>query len=177
MAPLKVDVLPGIGHVRRRILLEELNITLVREIAAMDMGSLKLVFGRQAYVIHQRAVGIDPTPVYPPRIRPTVTEEITLPKDENDDRILLGILYGLVEKCARQLRTRALFPRKAGLVFRYADQVEVDVDNRVVTLKGTVDSIVEKRAAGDDAWDTPGVVDVNNNLKVRRPVPQRAGER
>jgi DNA polymerase-4 len=125
MAPLKVDVLPGIGHVRRRILLEELNITLVREIAAMDMGSLKLVFGRQAYVIHQRAVGIDPTPVYPPRIRPTVTEEMTLPRDENDDRILLGILYRLVEKCARRLRTRALFPRKAGLVFRYADQVEV----------------------------------------------------
>jgi DNA polymerase-4 len=125
MAPLKVDVLPGIGHVRRRTLLEELNITLVREIAAMDMGSLKLVFGRQAYVIHQRAFGIDPTPVYPPRIRPTVTEEITLSGDENDDRILLGILYELVEKCARRLRSRALFPRKAGLVFRYADQVEV----------------------------------------------------
>ena len=125
MAPLKVDVLPGIGHVRRRILLEELNITLVREVATMDMGSLKLVFGRQAYVIHQRAFGIDPTPVYPPRIRPMVTEEITLPGDENDDRILLGILYGLVEKCARRLRSRALFPRKAGLVFRYADQVEV----------------------------------------------------
>jgi DNA polymerase-4 len=125
MAPLKVDVLPGVGHVRRRILLEELNITLVREIAAMDMGSLKLVFGRQAYVIHQRAFGIDPTPVYPLRIRPTVTEEITLPRDENDDRILLGILYGLVEKCARRLRSRALFPRKAGVVFRYADQVEV----------------------------------------------------
>ena len=125
MAPLKVDVLPGIGHVRRRILLEELNIALVREIAAMDMGRLKLVFGRQAYVIHQRAFGIDPTPVYPPRIRPTVTEEITLPGDENDDRILLGILYGLVEKCARRLRSRVLFPRKAGLVFRYGDQVEV----------------------------------------------------
>jgi osmotically-inducible protein OsmY len=54
-----------------------------------------------------------------------------------------------------------------------ADQVQVGVNNRVVTLNGTVDSIVEKRAAGDDTWDTPGVVDVNNDLKVRRPVPQR----
>jgi len=125
MAPLKVDVLPGIGHVRRRVLLEELNISLVWEIAAMDMGSLKLILGRHAYVIHQRALGIDPTPVYPPRIRPTVTEEITLPGDENDDRILLGILYGLVERCARQLRSRALLPRKASLMLRYADQVEV----------------------------------------------------
>jgi DNA polymerase-4 len=125
MAPLKVDVLPGIGQVRKRILLEELNITMVREIALMDTGSLRLVFGRQAYVIHQRAVGIDPTPVYPPRTRPTVAEEITLPKDENDDDRLLGTLYGLVEKCSHRLRTRSLLPRKAGLVIRYADQAEV----------------------------------------------------
>lgn len=125
MAPLKVDLLPGIGHVRRRVLLQELNISLVREIAVMDMGSLKLVFGRQAYVIHQRALGIDPTPVYPSRMKPTVSEEITLPGDENDDRKLLGILYGLVERCSHRLRGRGLLPRKAGLVLRYADQVEI----------------------------------------------------
>jgi DNA polymerase-4 len=125
MAPLKVDILPGVGHVRRRTLLEELNITLVREIASMDMGRLKLIFGRQAFVIHQRALGIDPTPVYPPRVRPTVAEEITLSKDENDDHKLLGILYGLLEKCARRLRYRSSFPRKAGLLLRYTDQIEV----------------------------------------------------
>ncbi len=125
MAPLKASVLPGIGHVRRRILLEELNISLVREVAALDMGALKLVFGRQAYVIHQRALGIDPTPVYPPRMEPMVAEEVTLPQDENDDEKLLGILYGLVERCTHQLLSRALFPRKAGLAFRYTDQEEI----------------------------------------------------
>jgi DNA polymerase-4 len=125
MAPLKASVLPGIGHVRRRILLEELNISLVREVAALDMGTLKLVFGRQAYLIHQRALGIDPTPVYPPRMEPMVAEEVTLPQDENDDEKLLGILYGLVERCSHQLLSRALFPRKAGLVFRYTDQEEI----------------------------------------------------
>ena len=125
MAPLKVNVLPGIGPVRRRILLEELNITLVRQIVALDMGSLKLVFGQQAYVIHQRALGIDPTPVYPPTTEPTVAEEVTLPQDENDDEKLLGVLYGLVEKCSHQLRSRSLLPRKAGICFRYADQEEV----------------------------------------------------
>lgn len=54
-----------------------------------------------------------------------------------------------------------------------ADQVNIDVKNGVVTLTGQVDSIVEKRAAGDDAWDTPGVLDVVNNLKVRQPAMQR----
>lgn len=125
IAPLKVDVLPGIGHVRKRMLLEELNITWVREVAAMDMGSLRLVFGRQAYVIHQRSLGIDPTPVYPPRRSPTVAEETTLSQDENDDEKLLGILYGLVERCSHRLRNRSLLTRKAGLLLRYTDQEEV----------------------------------------------------
>jgi len=125
MAPLRVDVLPGIGHVRKRILLEELNITLVREVAAMDLGGLKLIFGRSAYVIHQRALGIDPTPVYPPRRKPGVSEEETLPQDENDDGKLLGVLYGLVERCAHRLRERRRLPRRAGLMLRYADQAQV----------------------------------------------------
>ena len=125
MAPLRVHVLPGIGPVRRKILLEELNITLVREIAALDTGSLKLIFGRESYVIHQRALGIDPTPVFPPSTEPTVAEEVTLSQDENDDEKLLGILYGLVEKCSYHLRQRNLIPGKAGLLFRYADQEEI----------------------------------------------------
>ena len=133
MAPLKVDYLPGIGLVRRRILLEELNISLVREIAVMDLGNLRLVFGRQSYVIQQRALGIDPTPVHPPIAKPTISEAITLPSDENDDRKLLGTLYSLVEKCSRKLRARRLFPLRAGLLIRYADQLEV---TRQVRLKG-----------------------------------------
>jgi len=133
MAPLKVDVLPGIGHVRRKILLEELNITTVREIAALDMDSLKLVFGKQASVIHQRAIGIDPTPVYPSRMEPTIAEEVILSQDENNDKKLLGILYKLVERCSQQLLSRSLCPRKAGLIFRYTDHKEV---TRCINLSG-----------------------------------------
>jgi DNA polymerase-4 len=125
MAPLRVNVLPGIGPVKRKILLEELNITVVREIAALDTGSLKLIFGRESYVIHQRALGIDPTPVFPPSTEPMVAEEVTLSQDENDDEKLLGVLYGLVEKCSYLLRQRSLVPGKAGLLFRYADQEEI----------------------------------------------------
>jgi len=133
IAPLKASFLPGIGHVRRKILLEELNISVVQEIAALDMGSLKLIFGRQAYVIHQRALGIDPTPVYPPRMEPTIAEEVTLSQDENHDEKLLGVLYGLVEKCSHQLLNKALFPHKAGLAFRYTDHKEV---MRQINLSG-----------------------------------------
>ena len=125
MAPLKVDLMPGIGRVRQKVLLEELNIIRIRQLAALDMGSLKLIFGRQAYLIHQRALGIDHTPVYPFTKTPVVSEDITLPRDENDDSRLLGLLYRLVEKCSYRMRKRALIPKKAGLSVRYSDQVEV----------------------------------------------------
>ncbi|MDB9822558.1 hypothetical protein OAC89_02550 [Deltaproteobacteria bacterium] len=125
MAPLRVDYLPGIGHVRQSILLEDLNISLVREIATLDTYNLKLIFGRQAWVIHQRSLGIDPTPVNPPVSKPLVSEAITLQGDVNDDRKLLGALFSLVEKCSQRLRMRGLIPGKAGLSIRYTDQMEV----------------------------------------------------
>jgi DNA polymerase-4 len=125
MAPLQVDLLPGIGHVRRRILMEELNITLVRELAALEVTYLRLLFGREAYTLHQRALGIDPTPVHSPAREPVVSEAVTLARDENDDQRLLGILRRLTEKCSLRLRKREARGRRAGLLIRYADQMEV----------------------------------------------------
>jgi len=134
MAPLKVTMVPGIGRFRQKILLEELNIIRVRELTALDMGRLRLIFGRRAYLIHQRTLGIDPTPVYPAAMRPIVSEEIALPQDENDDEKLLGILYRLVERGAHRLRSRTLFPRKAGILIRYSDQRETQRQVRLPRL-------------------------------------------
>jgi osmotically-inducible protein OsmY len=44
--------------------------------------------------------------------------------------------------------------------------LEVDVKKGVVILTGEVSSTIAKRAAGDDCWDTAGVVDVSNQLTV-----------
>lgn len=44
--------------------------------------------------------------------------------------------------------------------------LKVDVKQSVVVLGGVVGSTLAKRAAGDDAWDTPGVEDVSNQLQV-----------
>ncbi len=46
------------------------------------------------------------------------------------------------------------------------EEIRVDVEHNVVVLSGLVSSSVAKRAAGDDAWDTRGVVDVSNQLEV-----------
>jgi osmotically-inducible protein OsmY len=48
------------------------------------------------------------------------------------------------------------------------DDIKVDVKQGVVVLGGEVSSWLVKRAAGDDAWDTPGVVDVSNQLRPQQ---------
>ena len=44
--------------------------------------------------------------------------------------------------------------------------LRVDVKRGVVILAGVVDSRLAKRSAGDDCWDTVGVIDVSNQLEV-----------
>ena len=44
----------------------------------------------------------------------------------------------------------------------------VNVESGMVVLTGDVSTVLAKRAAGDDCWDTPGVVDVSNQLRVGR---------
>ena len=123
MAPLKVGVVPGIGRVRRKILSEELNINRVGQLAALDMGRLKLIFGRKAPLIHQWSLGIDGTPVYPQAQKPVVSESAVLPEGENDDGTLLKTFWRLVESCFYRMRKRQWFPLKAGFLVRYGDQV------------------------------------------------------
>ncbi|HEX5724130.1 MAG TPA: BON domain-containing protein [Longimicrobiaceae bacterium] len=65
------------------------------------------------------------------------------------------------------------------------DRIDVAVEDGVVTLTGEVDDFLEARYAWDDAWETPGVRGVVNQLTVRtdRPgethgdvVPQTSGD-
>lgn len=46
------------------------------------------------------------------------------------------------------------------------EDIRVDVKQGVAILGGQVSTWLAKRAAGDDTWDTPGVVDVSNQLEV-----------
>ncbi len=46
-------------------------------------------------------------------------------------------------------------------------KLEVRVSNAVAILTGTVQNYIEKRNAGAEAWKTPGVVEVFNDLQVQ----------
>ena len=50
-----------------------------------------------------------------------------------------------------------------------SSRIEVHVDNSAVTLKGSVKTYEERRLAGQEAWNTAGVVKVLNELQVLEP--------
>jgi osmotically-inducible protein OsmY len=51
---------------------------------------------------------------------------------------------------------------------RIPDSLEIAVEagDEAVTLRGTVESFRQRRAAGEDAYEVDGVYDVDNQLKV-----------
>ena len=73
-------------------------------------------------------------------------------EDEN-----VGVNSGLQDKVFEELRSENALD--------HAD-LYVDVEDRVVTLSGTIGSYAEKLAAGAAAWRVRGVRDVRNEITV-----------
>jgi DNA polymerase-4 len=132
LAPLQVRMLPAVRTKTEKALLSEFNIQWNRQLAAIPPLQLTAVFGRQGALLHRQALGIDNTPVLPPGTKPFVLEETTLPEDSNDDRILLGLLYGMTERACARMRDQGVFPHTVWLHLRYSDGVDI---TRRLTLK------------------------------------------
>lgn len=123
LAPLPVRLLPGVGPVTQQQL-SDLNIRVIREIAVMELDSLSLVFGRLALTLRQRALGVDDTPVFPPRALPSVDNEKVLAEDSNDYGRLREELFRLCEKAGERLRAEGLRAGRIELYIRYSDYRE-----------------------------------------------------
>ncbi len=124
IAPLPVATLPGIGSVREKILLQELNLRRIQELAELTLQQLRLVFGPFAPLVRQRALGEDCSQVLPPKRSPEVTAEGFLPREENDDALLLAELCRLVESCGLRLRQLQRGAAELMLQIHYADGVQ-----------------------------------------------------
>jgi len=123
LAPLPARLLPGVGP-KTQEQLRELNIRLIRELAAMSLNHLMLAFGRLGFKLHEEARGIDNTPVYPPCAVPAVEEETVLAQDSNDWDLLKNALQQLCERAGERLRQQK---QRAGCLevrVRYSDYRE-----------------------------------------------------
>jgi hypothetical protein len=76
---------------------------------------------------------------------------------------------GLSDEEVRRLVLRAL---DEAAWIPEGQEIDVRVEDAVVTLRGEVDRRNVKIAAGICAWDAPGVEDVFNELRVSRRLPQ-----
>ena len=123
VSPLSVRMLPGVGP-RTLEQLSELNIGVIRELAEIRVEHLALAFGRHGFVLHQRALGIDDTPVCPPMAAPAVEQEKTLVEDTNDVPALKRCLSQLCEAAAGRLRAGGLRAGRLELRARYSDYRE-----------------------------------------------------
>jgi DNA polymerase-4 len=123
LSPLPVRLLPGIGP-QTEGQLEDLNIRIIRDIAAMRLEHLSLAFGRLGFLLHQRAQGIDGAPVVPMRAVPALELEKTLPEDSNDYELLKKALYDLCDRAGEQLREKKQRAGRGELRIRYTDYQE-----------------------------------------------------
>ena len=120
LAPLPAARLPGVsGEVEST--LSDLNIRIVREIAEVGTGHLTMLFGRLGIVLHERALGIDPTPVRVPEAEPAVAEEAAFAEDTNDLPAIEGALFELCRRTALGLRRRGVTAARLEVALRYTD--------------------------------------------------------
>jgi len=136
LSPLPVRLLPGVGPQTERQF-DDLNIRIIHDVAAMRLDLLTLAFGRFGFVLHQRALGIDRTPVYPMRTVPVLEQGKVLPEDSNDYEVLKGVLLDLCEQAGKQLREKKQCAGRVELRIRYADYRE---DGHKLQMKPPVQS-------------------------------------
>ncbi len=133
LAPLQINYLPGIDKKIRTELLD-LNVRLIKELAAIQVEHLQMIFGRKGVLLHQRAHGIDNRPVKPPQHAPEIAERLRLEQDSNDMNFLLAELYTLLAQATQRLRTQHWQTRRVFIKVMYSDYKENVAQQRIPPL-------------------------------------------
>ena len=120
LAPHPLDVLPELDA-GMRARLEDYQLDLIGEVAAISESALCAVFGRSGRTLRARAQGIDPRPVLPPERQAEFHVVHFLTTDTNDLGVLHLILRGMSERLGRRVRARGLAAGRLRLEATYAD--------------------------------------------------------
>ncbi len=121
LAPLPIRLLPGIES-RDLIRLSEFNLTTVSQVTTLGPDHLQIPFGKRAGFIYETMQGIDRSPVSAiGKKTPRITAGHDFGNDTNDEQVIKGILYTLVEQICRRLRRQQQTARRAGVIIDYSD--------------------------------------------------------
>ena len=124
LAPLSIQLWP---EVPERILerLDDYQLDLIGEVAAIPETALCAVFGGIGRTLRARARGIDPRPVLPPERQAEFHLEHTLATDTNDLGVLHPLLRLMTERLGRRLRQGGLAAGRLRVEATYADHTAV----------------------------------------------------
>ena len=131
LAPHPLDVLPDL-HPRMRRRLDDYQLDLIGEVAAITESALCAVFGGAGRALRAQARGIDPRPVLSPERQAEFHVAHALVTDTNDLDVLYPLLRLLGERLGRRLRRRGLVAQRLCVALTYADHTDAA---RAVTLK------------------------------------------
>lgn len=120
LAPLPVDVLPGIGRMAKERLLD-LRIFSVGQLAALPAMILEQLFGRNGHSLWNFANGIDRRPVERKIIPRQISRETSFEEDTSDMDLVKGTLQYLTERIAKKLREQDLTARTVSVKIGYSD--------------------------------------------------------
>jgi DNA polymerase IV len=134
LAPHQIEVLPEL-HPRMRTRLEDYQLDLIGEVAAIPENALCAVFGREGRTLRARARGIDPRPVLPPERQAEFHLVHTLATDTNDLGVLHPVLRSMCDRLGPRLRQRGLTAGRIRVEATYADY---SVVTRAVSLPASV---------------------------------------
>jgi DNA polymerase-4 len=124
LAPVSVELWPEVpDRIRRR--LDDYQLDLIGEVAAIPESALCAVFGGAGRTLQARARGIDPRPVLPPERLAEFRLAHTLVTDTNDLGILHALLRALTERLGRRLRRGGLAVGRLRVDATYADHTAV----------------------------------------------------
>jgi DNA polymerase-4 len=120
LAPLSIKKIPMVGD-KTYQLLRGMGVMWIRTLQEMPMELLQQVLGDNGSVIWRKAQGIDNSPVVPYSERKSISTERTFEQDTIDVKMLKGLLIGMTEKLAYQLRSEQKLTACVTVKIRYSD--------------------------------------------------------
>lgn len=147
--PLSIRKIPMVGDATFN-LLSRIGIRNIDTLSKMPAKVLQEMIGQNGLELWKKANGIDNTPVEPYRERKSLSTEDTFHQDTTDLQFLRGVLCGMVEKLAYQLRSEGWLTSVVTVKIRYSNfdtetrQAAVSYTSADHTLTKTVLDIFEK---------------------------------
>ncbi len=120
LAPLDVGILSGVGP-KTEAMLREHDITTIGDLASRSEQWLGQSFGKRGLDLRIRSLGKDNDQVTPDREAKSLSAEVTMTEDVEEEAILAGKVQQLALRVASQLQHKGVMGKTIYIKLRYAD--------------------------------------------------------